>query len=141
MSMVIAEIYRRMAIVAHQLRCQVLDLQLSAGAALVLHGLRSEFDDLDLTVPKRVWEYALQTGVEPVQVTDTVQLIPVTEWADIHFGDTPKNTQIMYGMRVYTLEELLVQKQALAALPGRKPEKVARDLREVDLIRGALKKR
>lgn len=98
------------------------DLVVSAGAALVMYGLRENTEDIDITVDKTFGEHAQRFAVQIPQWA--VRYIPAnkhpsgkTVWAigdmEIHADTLPKRAYIVSGVVCYTLEDILQQKLAM----------------------------
>lgn len=122
---------------------------LSAGAALVILGLREETADLDVDVPTGVFLWAfnntnarLRTAGEPLQRLMVEQGVPrFNLHADIAMHELSDTIGLVCveGIWMYSPSELLYQKRALARSPDRDQDKRERDLKEVALIEQLIK--
>lgn len=100
------------------------DLVVSAGAALVMLGIREECGDIDVDVSIYTWERLFTpeqrskapNGPLPKLGMDFhPALITRDSWKDID------------GVKVYEIDHLIKQKQELIARPDRFPEKLPQD--------------
>lgn len=92
------------------------DCHVSHGGSLLMLGLREETEDIDLTVTKGVWDKLLSEGHEIKIVGGNIQIIPVTEFIDVHLLDeTDKELVFCEEQNVFyrTLEVTLRDKLKL----------------------------
>lgn len=103
---------------------------LSAGAALVMMGIRKDTDDLDVDVQPGVYKWAALS--KPTVVEDNIS--PRVKWADkVDLHEFSENTGIVCieGVWVYSPGEMLNQKRHLASIPNRAFGKREKDLIEI----------
>lgn len=89
---------------------------ISAGGACLMYRLRERFDDIDVDVPSSVFARFVQRGFEPYWVDGAegrTRLIELPGHVDIHDIKEMKQGIIIEGVGVYTLKDLLIQKQQL----------------------------
>lgn len=103
---------------------------LSAGGALVMMGIRSETDDMDVDVNPNV--FRLESKRHPYIAEENVNpRVVYNEFIDLH--ELSENTGVVCieGVWVYSPSEMLYQKRHLASIPNRAPGKRERDLIEI----------
>lgn len=106
----------------------------SAGGALVMHGIREKTDDLDIDTDKVNYTTLLLCDY-PI-IDDGFLRIRLNDSTDVHCVKIPcGETMEIDGVWCYTLEHLITQYRALSIHPARKPEKVARDIETVAKLR------
>lgn len=109
----------------------------SAGGAMVLHGLRETTQDLDLDTNRVQYAHAAKTypGVE-----DGFPRLSITPSADLHSVQVSgiEAYCVIKGVWTYTLEHLVGVYSALAKHPARNPAKIARDLASVALLQAKI---
>jgi len=121
--------------------CKTLELEpkqvvLSAGAAMVLLGLRKYTNDLDVDVPPEVFEkHKARKGSQQGLTGELVIWDGVT---DIH--SLPADVEVMdcLGAYIYHPVALIKQKETMASHPDRKPEKVAQDRKDIQALKQLL---
>lgn len=119
--------------------CVELDLSpkqvvLGAGAALVMLGLRKYTNDLDVDVPREVFEkHKSRKGSKPGILNELV------EWdgsVDIHPVIKCKNNVVeIEGVSIYHPSILLGQKEALISHPLRNVGKLPQDRKDINLLK------
>lgn len=111
-----------------------------SGAALVMHGLREETMDVDIDLDHDEFKtfidgkgsFGSHTGI----MGDSVYRMGV--YASIHYREwNGDNTEVINGVRVYTLARLLEQYETLSQHPDR-GEKAKKDLENIALIQNHL---
>lgn len=106
---------------------------LSAGAALVVLGIRENTRGLDVAVQPGVFRY-LSTArpvVKEVGTSDTVQF---AEDVNVHEFDDTTGVVCVEGVWMYSPSELLKQLRYLAKLPNSKEGKRETDLQEISQL-------
>lgn len=108
------------------------DVVLSAGAALVMMGVRDQTADLDADVNEGVFKMhgrakgILTDGLNPrVAFDDTV---------DLHARDESAGVVCVEGVWIYSPSSMLLQKRHLMHDPKRKPEKFVQDGLDIALL-------
>lgn len=112
---------------------------LSAGAALVLLEVRDgEAEDLDVDVPVEVYER--QSSMHPMgsHSSSMGSYVEIGNNISLHKLDRVGGTMEIDGVYMYDGLRLLEQKIKLLEMPDRKPEKIARDILELDLLMASL---
>lgn len=142
MSTLVQQIQVKMALVAKEIHCDVLDLTLSAGAGLALYGVRTHFDDLDLDIALPKFKLLKSEGKYPHKTLQNgVELLSVFPWADVHGQVVKVDTVVMHGIRVFTVEALINQKITLLKLPGRPVHKLQQDAADIKALEKLLLKK
>lgn len=103
---------------------------LSAGAALVVMGIREETSDLDVDVPTSVFNWASNKFgvIENETVNKRVQYTPLV---DLHEYDENTGVVCIEGVWLYSPTELLKQKHWLTKLADRTDIKTQQDHRDI----------
>ena len=131
----IQQIQAKMALVAKEIHCDVLDLTLSAGAALALYGVRTHFDDLDLDVAMPKFKLLKAEGKYPHKnLPNGMELLSIFPWADVHGQMRKADTVVLHGIRVFTVKELIEQRKTLLKLPGRSVQKTQQDAADIKAL-------
>lgn len=144
-----AAVVERYKELLNQLNEPAQNVVLSAGAALVILGLREETADLDVDVPTGVfmWAFGDHNARLKSSGKDTVQMQAVggSSYFDLHedvalheLSDTT-GVVCVEGVWIYSPSELLQQKRYLARLAERDDTKRERDLAEAALIEQLIK--
>lgn len=113
------------------------DVVLSAGAALVIMGVREETEDLDVDVKPGVFSWAakgktiLDDGLTP--------RFAFGEDVDLHIANEDTGVACVDGVWIYSPSAMLFQKRLLARFAGRKPEKREKDLAEIAILERIVK--
>ncbi len=107
---------------------------LSAGAALVMLGIREETQDLDVDVSESVFKWlALK---HPIITEDNISpRIAYREHIDVHVFNENTGVVCVSGVWIYSPGEMLRQKLYLADIPNRTAGKRKKDLSEADQLR------
>lgn len=95
-----------------------LDVHVSADGAMVLHGLREETEDIDISMTKEVYWAIRNTGKYPLKYFSLpglpeIEIVEYKEDIDLHKEDRSASLEVIDGVACYTLEQLLKQKQTL----------------------------
>lgn len=97
----------------------------SGGGALLMLGLRATTVDLDLDVVEAVYEkYRTPHNTERYGETEIVNY---SDDVSLHVLNPLQETQIVNGVRIYSIADLIAQKKVLIANPERRAEKIAQD--------------
>lgn len=105
---------------------------LSAGSALVVHGIRETTSDLDLDVTDSAFRRILKSNRFPTSEFRGQTIIDVSPELSMHAMEaSQRDVRVVDGIGVYSPTALLRQKRALAIHPDRKPEKVQQDLLDI----------
>ncbi len=111
----------------------------SSGGALLMLGLRKSTGHLELDVDEAVFnKHRTPTNTEPF---GKVQIVNYASDVALHVLDPFRETQIVLGVRIYSINELIQQKQDLIDNPARKPEKIAQDRVDLKGLRDLLTRR
>ena len=105
---------------------------ISAGAALVLLGLRKETGDIDVEVPKEIFNDLKARGLKSIR-KGPIEIIPFGG-LEIHKSDTGPadwTTVPGYALRILTPAKLAEQKRWLLEIPLRPPSKIAQDQQDL----------
>lgn len=126
------------AVVRHYKQlCITMDLPLdkvvlSAGAAMVMLGLRKHTNDLDVDVPKEFFEKHKERKGAKLGLTG--ELVMWDGMVDIHpLPDNFTREDLMdhMGVWIYHPTALIKQKEKMIAHPDRKPEKIPQDRKDI----------
>lgn len=121
------------------------DLWLSAGAALVIHGIREFTSDIDAGCrTDTLLKVSNQLNREPIPFQGSVMFcnevslqLPVEEWfTDFYSEDKTDINKLVFidGVAVWDLDSLLEQKQRMLLLPNRSDEKLLQDVKDIRAI-------
>lgn len=108
----------------------------SSGGALLMLGLRDSTNDLDLAVPEETYEfqrYLLGAGHE--RVTEHGTYLDYNEKVSLQKLPKGITVQIVNGVRVYSLDDLIKQKEALIQSLDRSPLKVKQDHIDIERLK------
>jgi hypothetical protein len=110
---------------------------LQAGGALVALGIRESTSDLDLAIPRDVFNRLKRTHGDRIYMYGDVEVLPFTDVADLHIftGQWPSNFETADGVYVPSIKEQLKLKTTLYNLPGRTDEKREADLRDIAALK------
>ena len=90
---------------------------LSAGGALVMHGLRLETSDMDVDISKEAFKSLLAAEKHPTHIFNmngnNVLVIEYNSCIDVHETQGKHETIVIDGVVCFTLTELLAQKLLL----------------------------
>jgi len=116
------------------------DVVLSAGAALVMMGIREETADLDVDVGKGTFNYIARSMNKKVVTSQIANdLLEYDETVDLHVRDENVGVVQIDGVWVYSPSSMLVQKRYLASSPHRKPGKAEQDLEDIAALEAVMK--
>lgn len=108
----------------------------SAGGALLMLGLRDDTDDLDLDVRQIV--YAAQStrlGHSRQRRSSHGTYLDYSDQISLHVTPSHIRTQVVNGVTLYSINDLINQKEKLAHAPDRKPEKAEQDLKDIEALK------
>lgn len=106
----------------------------SAGGALLMLGLRESSEDLDLDVPADTYELLrYKLGADKERATDLGTYLDYNEKVSLQKLPDGITVQTVNGVRLYSLDDLIRQKEALIQSLNRTPSKVKQDL--IDIAR------
>lgn len=105
----------------------------SAGGALLMLGLRESSDDLDLDVRDVVYD-AVATR-KPENRWSGGAFIDYDEHVSIHRKPPGVKPMVVQGVTLYSLEDLIKQKEKMVKAPDRKPEKVKQDNKDIEALK------
>jgi hypothetical protein len=108
------------------------DVVVSAGGALLILGLREEVTDLNLDVRDIVYE-AKKFGHKE-QSSSHGAYIEMNAMVSLHKRREGVKTMRVRGVYIYTPDELLKQKKALAEAPDRPSDKRRQDLIDMERL-------
>lgn len=108
------------------------DFVLSAGAALVLLGVRETTSDLDIDVSNEIFD---DIAILPYQkvLLEKTEVIKYNSQIDLIRTEN-KKTKIIKGCYCYTIEELIKQKQKLLKQEKRTKQKKEQDKKDLDKL-------
>lgn len=135
---------RRAVITAYKQLCVVLELEpksvvLSAGAALVMLGLRKYTNDLDADIPVEDYIKVLQR--KPAQEGLTGSYVEFDGITDLHrLPDDFTRADIVdiQGVQIYSVERLIAQKEMMRDHPKRNREKIPQDTKDIKALKELL---
>lgn len=111
---------------------QAQDAVVGFGGALVMMGLRKETSDMDLDVTPFFYEVNRRRGY-PTHEGMFGKCIDVNPLISLHSGITFKPVMID-GVCCHSPEAILANKRRMVIYKGRKPEKFAQDLRDIEAL-------
>ena len=114
------------------------DLILGYGAAAVMHGLRESTDDLDVDVAPPTYRRYCDTWTTRPEPCITGEHIAFDKHRTIQAMPEGTETQVIKGIRVYTLAQLLKCYEFFATHPDRSPAKKAQDAITIQAIKKKL---
>lgn len=118
------------------------DVLVSAGGALLMLGLRADTDDLDLDVREVVYRGATKkVGKGNVRRSSHGEYLDYTDSVSLHITPSHIRSESVNGVYIYSLEDLIKQKEKLASAPDRKPEKVIQDNKDIEALKELRRKR
>lgn len=114
------------------------DVVLSAGAAMVMMGLREETADLDVDVLPNVFKSIGRTrGI--VTEEGGFTLIHYSDHVALHEFDVNSGRVCIEGVWTYSPGELLTQKRYLSTHPKRNPSKYEQDRKDIEALEALIK--
>lgn len=111
---------------------------LSAGGALVMMGVRSTTEDLDVDVLPGVFKW-VSAGKELIVEENISPRFKYDPFIDLHELSEDTGLACIEGVWCYSAREMLLQKRHLANIPNRKPGKRERDLMEIVQLESLVK--
>lgn len=111
---------------------------LSAGAALVMMGVRDEAEDLDVDILGPVFRWV--SGSKAVLLEEGfAERIEYAPGIDLHILDEDTGIVCVDGVWIYSPQSMLTQKRYLAKHPNRKEDKRVIDLMEIGVLEHMIK--
>lgn len=107
-------------------KLQPTEVLVVAGGALTVYGIREQTSDIDVIVPKEVWNILV-----PVNSRKDF-LYPYDEVIDLHQGSTKGN--IVDGVNISTINDTISLKRDLLKLVTRSPEKKHQDKLDIKAL-------
>lgn len=108
----------------------------SAGGALLMLGLRDDTDDLDLDVRHIVYAaLASRLGHSKQRRSSHGTYMDYSDSISLHVMPSHIRPQCVNGVYLYSVNDLIIQKEKLARAPDRKPEKMAQDLKDIEALK------
>ena len=108
-----AELIQKYHAFVEHVGCDVEDVVLGAGGAMLLHGLREETADLDIAVSYDVYFTLIRRGY-PTKANsvypDADAIVEYSNDVDVHLIDTVRATEIVDGVCYLTVKSILIQK-------------------------------
>lgn len=83
-----------------------------AGGSMLMHGLRTSTEDIDLGVEPEVFESLRDRGFEIYTFGENIEVLVYDDFIDVHFNDG-EDFVIINGVGCWTLEEVLKLKERL----------------------------
>lgn len=118
------------------IRLRPTQVVVSSGGALVMLGLRESTSDLDLDIPAETYEFLLYLlGPEKERVTEHGTFLTYNKKVSLQKLPDGITVQTVNGVRLYSLDDLIRQKEALIQSLDRSPTKVKQDRHDVELLR------
>lgn len=98
-------------------------------------GLRDDTDDLDLDVRQIVYA-ALSTrlGHSKQRRSSHGTYLDYSSKISLHVTPAHITTQVVSGVHLYSINDLIKQKEKLACAPDRKPEKAEQDRKDIEAL-------
>ena len=113
------------------------DVVISAGGGLALHDIRKEVGDLDLDIPEEDYR-RLATDPSRLFSSSMGEYYEYNDVISLHIQKPGIGRACFHfpqgEIYCYSWTALLDQKIALLEMPDRKPEKVSRDIAELDIM-------
>lgn len=112
------ELIKRYKALLEAFKLTPLDVHVSAGGAMLLHGLREETEDIDIGMTKEVFWAIRDTKKYPLKHFSLpglpeIEIVEYSKDIDLHKEDMNAALELIDGVACYTLEQLLKQKQML----------------------------
>ena len=89
------------------------DFILGAGGACVMYGIRNQTSDMDMAIPKVMFDKWVKSGKYKTHYFGTTLVVAYNANIDLHAIDHNYNTTIVGGVCCVSLEDLLKQKLEL----------------------------
>lgn len=107
---------------------------IGAGGALLMMDLREQCGDIDVDVPREVYDQLLEAGYEETRIDSPCasHLIKYDDYIDVHAMGPRMVGTVTDGIGHYTAIELMAQKCLLRDWDQRSPEKRKSDQRDID---------
>lgn len=108
----------------------------SSGGALVMLGLRETTSDLDLAIPAETYEFLLYLlGSEKERVTEHGTFLTYSHKVSLQKLPEGITVQTVNGVRLYSIDDLVRQKEALIKSLGRSPCKIRQDHLDIEALK------
>lgn len=118
------------------IRLRPAQVVVSSGGALVMLGLRESTEDLDLAVPEATYDYCLYLlGPERQRITDHGTFLDYNEKVSLQKLPEHITCQTVKGVTLYSIDDLVKQKEALIQSLGRSPKKVKQDNADIEALK------
>lgn len=118
----------------NRIRLKPSQVIVSSGGALVMLGIRASTSDLDLDVPAETYEFLLYLlGPEKERVTEHGTYLTYNKKVSLQKLPKGITVQTVKGVKLYSLDDLIRQKEALIQSLDRAPLKVKQD--RIDFVR------
>lgn len=131
-------IVKAYAALVQELDEQPKDVVLSAGAALVMMGVRETTTDLDVDILPNVFKLISKT--KGVQVEDeSFTMIHYSDHVDLHELDLNTGRVCIEGVWCYSPGEMLTQKRYLVNHPKRDLSKIEQDRKDIEGLEQLIK--
>lgn len=135
---------RKAVVTAYKQLSVVLNLDhrhivLSAGAALVMLGLRKYTNDLDVDVPAEYYDRALMRKPQQDGLTGSfVAFDGITDLHRLPDDFTRADVVDVQGVQIYSVERLIAQKEMMRDHPKRNKEKIPQDTKDIKALKELL---
>lgn len=128
------EVYRKLVF---SLGLNSRDVILSAGAACLLLGIRTDTSDLDVDIPSNDFDKLKNSGRYQIKgaLDSGDELIVFSDFVDLHRGHKSRKTMEVAGVHIYSIDELIEQKTKMVNHPKRNPQKVSGDLDDIEKLK------
>lgn len=112
------ELIKKYKALLEKFKLTPLDVHVSAGGSMVLHGLREETEGIDISMTKEAYWATRNTGKYPLKYFSLpglpeIEIVEYSKDIDLHKEETSATLELIGGVACYTLETLLKQKQML----------------------------
>lgn len=112
------------------------EVVVSSGGALLMLGLRDSTNDLDLSIPSDTYEFQRYLlGSDKERVTGHGTFLDYNEKVSLQKLPMGVAIQVVNGVRVYSLDDLIRQKEALIQSLDRSPLKVKQDHVDIERLK------
>lgn len=138
-----AAVIERYKALLNQLDEPALNVILTAGSALVMHGIRETTSDLDADVKENVFNLHKRSG--KYETKDALpgigELLVYDKDVELHVFEETRGLSYVDGVWCYSPHELLIQKRYLSTMPGRSENKRAADMLDIIGLEALIKQR
>lgn len=129
-----SEVVARYAELVSELQLPSSKVVLSAGAALVVLGLRETTKDLDVDIPAKDFYKHLGNKRVIVNSSFSDHRYAYNNFVDVHILNNELMQIVREGVWIYTPMMLLIQKKWLANIGVRSESKIAQDLIDIEKL-------